>query len=167
MRASSAAVSPPAVTVRLSRKDFLYYTWALALERPVLLFLLYSFVLLFLLAVTGVWPAARVFSLAVLLPLSGHLLWVRVAAQLLWARHPALQEPRHYTFKAQSYLVSSSPGSEVPVPYCEVAQLLSSRRALYLLRRDGSADILPRSELPEGIETFLAEKIMVKRSRFL
>ena len=87
--------SRPARLVRLARKDFLHYTWALALRRPLLPFLLYSFTLLFLLGATGMGPAARVFSLAVFVPLLGYLLWV-------W--HPALQEPRHYRFKAHSYL---------------------------------------------------------------
>lgn len=166
MPAPATAPDQPAFTVRLARKDFLYYTWVLALRRPLLPFLMYSFALLFLLGATGVWPAARVFSLAVFVPLLGYLLWVWLAAQSLWARHPALQEPRHYRFKARSYLLDAGTG-EVPVAYGDVTQVLTSRRALYLLRRDGSADILPRTELPEGLEDFLAEKITVERSSFL
>lgn len=166
MPAPTTAPELPAFTVRLARKDFLYYTWVLALRRPLLPFLMYSFALLFLLGATGVWPAARIFSLAVFVPLLGYLLWVWLAALLLWARHPALQEPRHYRFKARSYLLDAGTG-EVSVAYGDVMQVLTSRRALYLLRRDGSADILPRTELPEGLEDFLAKKLTVERSSFL
>ena len=79
---------------------------------------------------------------------------------------PALKKPRHYHFKGKSYLLGTGTG-EVPVAYNEVTQLLSSRRALYLLRRDGSADILPKDALPEGLELFLTEKLTVERSSFL
>lgn len=161
-----SAADPLTFTVQLARSDFLYYTWVLALRRPVLPFLLYSFALLFLLGVTGVWPTARVFSLAVSVPLLGYLLWVWVAVRTLWARHPALKEPRQYRFEARSYLLDAGNG-KVPVAYGDLVQILSSRRALYLLRRDGSADILPRTELPEGLEAFLSEKITVERSSFL
>ena len=171
MRVSSAAVTLPAVnlpavTVRLARGNFLYYTWVLALRRPVLPFLLYSFALLFLLGVTGAWPAARVFSLAVFVPLLGYLLWVWVAAHLLWARHPALKEPRRYRFGAHSYQLDAG-AHRVSVAYSDLTRVLGSRRALYLLRRDGSADILPRTELPEGLEDFLAQRLEVERSSFL
>ena len=162
----SAAPAPKAFTVQLSRKDFMYYTWVLALRRPVLPFMIYSFIFLFLLGVTGVWPTARVFSLAVFVPLVGYLLWVWVAARTLWSRHPALKEPRHYHFKTRSYLLDTGTG-KVPVAYEDVTQVLSSRRALYLLRRDGSADILPRDSLSEGLEPFLNEKLTVERSSFL
>lgn len=160
------AADAHAVTVHLTRGDFLYYTWVLALKRPVLPFLLYSFALLFLLGVTGVWAGARVFSLAVFVPLLGYLLWVWAAAQLLWALHPALREPRHYRFGARAYLLGVGKG-EVAVAYGDLAQVLTSRRALYLLRRDGSADILPRAGLPEDLEAFLAEKLPAERSSFL
>jgi len=166
MPAPPAVPDLPAFTVRLSRDDFLYYTWVLALRRPVLPFLLYSFALLFLLGVTGVWPAARVFSLAVSVPLLGYLLWVWVAALTLWARHPALKEARRYRFGARSYLLDAGT-REVSVAYSDLTRVLTSRRALYLLRRDGSADILPRAELPEGLEAFLGDKITVERSSFL
>lgn len=156
----------PAFTVELTRKDFFYYTWVLALKRPVLPFMIYSFIFLFLIGVTGVWPTARVFSLAVFVPLLGYLLWVWVAAQTLWARHPALKSPRHYDFKPKSYLLGTGAG-KVTVAYKDVAQVLSSRRALYVIRRDGSADILPRSALPEGLEPFLSEKLTVEPSSFL
>ncbi len=160
------APDPAAFTVQLSRKDFFYYTWVLALRRPVLPFMIYSFIFLFLIGMTGVWPAARVFSLAVFVPLLGYLLWVWVAAQTLWARHPALKSPRHYHFKAKSYLLGTGAG-KVPIAYKDVTQVLSSRRALYLLRRDGSADILPRNSLPESLEPFLNEKLTVEPSSFL
>ena len=151
----------PAFTVRLSRKDFLYYTWVLALRRPLLPFLLYSFALLFLLGATGVWPAARVFSLAVFVPLLGYLLWVWVAAQTLWSRYPPLKEPHHYRFKAR-----------IPAGHGHGKGAGGLRRPeagsdIYLLRHDGSADILPRTELPEELEDFLAQRLEVKRSSFL
>ena len=163
-----AATSPdlPAFRVQLSRQDFFYYTWVLALRRPVLPFLLYSFAFLFLLGVTGVWLSARVFSLAVLVPLLGYLLWVWVSAQTLWTRYPTLKEPRRYSFKARSYLLDTVHG-KVKIPYGDVAQALSSRRAVYLVRQDGSADILPRGALPEGLEALLAEKLTIERSSFL
>lgn len=155
----------PAFSVQLERRDFLYYTWVLALKRPVLPFLLYSFVFLFLLGITGVWPTARVFSLAVFVPLLGYLFWVWSSATTLWARFPALREARHYHFKAAAYLLATGQG-EVKVGYKDV-QALSSRRAFYLIREDGSADILPRDALPEGLEAFLAAEFEVERSSFL
>ena len=162
----SAAPDLPAFTVQLARKDFFYYTWVLALKRPVLPFMMYSFIFLFLLGVTGVWPTARVFSLAVFVPLLGYLLWVWVAAQTLWARYPLLKSPRHYHFKAKSYLLDTGSG-KVPIAYKDVRQVLSSRRALYLLRWDGSADILPCEGLPEGLAPFLNERFTVEPSSFL
>ncbi len=161
-----SVAEPPAFSVQLTRRDFLYYTWVLALRRPALPFLLYSFVLLFLLGVTGVWPGARVFSLAVVVPLVGYTLWVWAAAQLLWARHPALKTPRRYRFKAKSYLLGTGSGG-VPVAYADLGRVIGSRRALYLVRRDGSADILPRAGLPEGLEAFLRERLPVEDSSFL
>ena len=44
---------------------------------------------------------------------------------------------------------------------------LTRRDFLYLIRKDGSADILPREALPEGLETFIAEKFEIERSSFL
>ena len=165
MPAPKPAPILPAFDVQLERRDFLYYTWVLALKRPVLPFLLYSFVLLFLLGITGLWPAARVFSLAVFVPLLGYLFWVWSSAMTLWARFPVLREARHYHFTASSYRLET-PQGEAKVGYEDV-EALSSRRALYLIRRDGSADILPRDALPEGLEAFLEEKLEVERSSFL
>ena len=153
-------------SVQLSRQDFFYYTWTVALQRPVLPFLLYSFIFLFLLGVTGLWPAARVFSLAVFAPLLGYLLWVWTSAQTLWRRYPALREPRRYRFTAAAYLLDAGK-TKVEVNYGDVRQALSSRRAFYLVRSDGSADILPRNALPKGLEPLLEEKLTVERSSFL
>lgn len=139
----------------------------MALKRPLLPFFLYSFTLLSLLGLTGVWPGARVFSLAVLLPLLLYLLWIYLAGLLLWARYPALKKPRRYTFTPDAYRLEVAGDREVSVPYGDVAELFTVRRALYLLRRDGSADILPRSELPEGLEAFLTDKFPAVRSNFL
>ncbi len=154
----------PAFDVQLERRDFLYYTWVLALKRPVLPFLLYSFVFLFLVGITGVWPTARVFSLAVFVPLLGYLFWVWSSAMTLWARFPELRETRHYHFTAAAYRLGTAQGEAIR--YKDV-EALSSRRALYLIRKDGSADILPRDALPEGLEAFLAQKLTVERSSFL
>ncbi len=165
MPASVTAPLPPAFDVQLERRDFLYYTWVLALKRPVLPFLLYSFIFLFLLGITGVWPAARVFSLAVFAPLLGYLFWVWSSAVTLWARFPALRETRHYRFTAELYRLETAQG-EAEVSYEDV-EALGSRRAFYLIRRDGSADILPRDALPEGLEALLEEKFEVERSSFL
>ena len=143
----------------------MYYTWVLALKRPVLPFLLYSFAFLFLLGITGLWPTARVFSLAVFAPLLGYIVWVWISATSLWVRFPALRETRHYHFQAGSYLLKTDSG-EAKVSYQDV-QVLSSRRAFYLIRKDGSADILPREALPEGLEAFLEGKLEVERSSFL
>ena len=163
---ASTAAPDATFSVQLSRQDFFYYTWTVALQRPVLPFLVYSFVFLFLLGITGLWPAARVFSLAVFAPLLGYLLWVWTSAQTLWRRYPALKETRHYRFTAASYLLGAGK-NKVEVNYQDVRQALSSRRAFYLVRPDGSADILPRSALPEGLETLLEEKLTVERSSFL
>lgn len=159
---------PPPFTVQLKRSDFLLYTWAVALRRPVLPFFLYSFTLLALLGLTGVWPGARVFSVAVSLPLLLYVLWIYLAALLLWARYPALQKPRRYTFMPDGYRLEVAESDPVVVPYDEVRELFTVRRALYLLRRDGSADLLPRAEAPEGLESFLSEKVpKTERSSFL
>ena len=165
MPAPKPAPIPPAFDVQLERRDFLYYTWVLALKRPVLPFLLYSFIFLFLLGITGVWPTARVFSLAVFAPLLGYLFWVWISAGTLWARFPALREVRHYHFTAEAYRLET-PQGEAEISYEDV-EVLSSRRALYLIRGDGSADILPRDALPEGLEAFLADKFEIERSSFL
>lgn len=159
---------PFTLAVQLKQGDFLYYTWVLALKRPVLLFFIYTFVLLFLLSVTGIYPPARVYSLALLLPLVGYLIWVYLSALLLWSRFPALRAPRHYTFKESSFLLQTEDAaSKKPIPYSEITRLLLSRRALYLLRQDGTAEILPREALPVGLEDFLNARLESERSSFL
>lgn len=145
----------------------MYYTWVQALSRPVLPFFLYSFVLLTFSSLLGLWPAGRAFALAVLVPMLGYLLWVWLTGRGLWAKYPQLRAPRTYRFEAAGYAVQT-PENTVRLPYGELARLLSSRRALYLIRRDGSADILPRSALPEGLEGFLKGKVpAAERSSFL
>ncbi len=145
----------------------MYYTWVLALGRPVLPFFLYSFVLLTFASVLGLWPAGRAFALAVLVPMLGYLLWVFLSGRGLWARYPQLRAERRYTFEATEYLIQTSQ-STVSIPYTALQRLLKSRAGLYLIRQDGSADILPRRDLPEGLEAFLAGKVSeVERSSFL
>jgi hypothetical protein len=156
-----------AVRVRLTRDDVRYYTWVQALARPVLPFLLYSFVLLTFASILGLWPAGRAFALAALIPLLGYLLWVWLVGRGLWSKYPQLRAPRTYRFGEAAYTIQT-PENTVKVRYDELSRLVSSRRALYLVRRDGSADILPRSALPEGLEGWLQTKVPeTERSSFL
>jgi hypothetical protein len=155
------------VEVTLTQGDFMTYNWVLALERPVLPFFIYSFTLLFLAGLLGLWPAARVFALAVLVPMLGYLLWVFLSARALWARYPHLRVPRTYVFEEDAYLVKAG-AHTAAVPYARLRRALASRGALYLLREDGSADILPRRALPEGLEAFIVQRVgEPRRSSFL
>jgi len=164
---SEPTVPEPTVQVTLTRGEFMYYNWVLALERPVLPFFLYSFVLLSLASLTGLWPSGRAFALAVFVPMLAYALFVFLSARRLWASYPPLRAPRTYVFKEKSCLVKTEKKS-VPVPYDALREVLASRRALYLLREDGTADILPKGALPEGFEAFIAGKIgEVRHSSFL
>ncbi len=159
--------APGSVTLTLTRDDYMYYTWVLALGRPVLPFFLYSFVLLTFASLLGLWPAGRAFALAVLVPLLGYMLFIFLSGRGLWARYPQLRAERRYTFGDAGYVVQTAENT-VSVPYAQLQRLLRSRAALYLIRQDGSADILPRRDLPEGLEVFLAGKVSeVERSSFL
>lgn len=167
----------------LSRGDFIYYSWVTAFERPVLPFFMYTFVLLNLSSLLGVFPGGNVFAFAVLVPMVGYLILVQVTAAQLWRRFPQLNTPRHYTFKPTLYRIKSpqaAPVSEqsdtkkrkVTINYDHVRQVLSSRRGFYLLREDGTADIIPKDALSEqGIkletmETFLSEHINEPKPSF-
>lgn len=161
----------------------MYYSWVTAFERPVLPFFMYTFVLLNLSSLLGVFPGGNVFAFAVLVPMMGYLLLVQVTAAQLWRRFPQLNAPRHYTFKTTLYRIKSpqaAPVSEqsdakkrkVTINYDYVRQVLSSRRGFYLLREDGSADIIPKDALKDqGIkhdtmETFLSLYIGEPKASF-
>lgn len=145
----------------------MYFNWTLALARPVFPFFLYTFVLLNLAALLGLWPEARIFATAVLVPMLGYTLMVWLGARGLWARHPDLREPQSYTFGEASYLVEAG-GRRTPVHFRDVTGL-ESRRAFYLLREEGSADILPKRSLDDeaALRAFLEERVAWKRSSFL
>lgn len=146
----------------------MYYTWALALERPVLPFFIYTFTALVLVSVVGLWPTGSLYALAVLVPLLGYTLFVWLSAWGTWRRFPMIREPKRYIFKERSYLLEEG-GKKTPVAYKDVS-LLTSRRGLYLVRRAGGADLLPRESLNDVEEflAFLEGKVSeVKRSNFL
>ena len=130
------------IDVTLERRDFMYYNWTLALERPVLPFFIYTFTLLVLASLLGLWPNARAYAFIVLVPMLGHALLLWLNARGLWSRLPELRAPRSYTFKEKSYLVDEG-GKKTPVPY-EGVRALESRRGFYLIRDGGTADLLPK-----------------------
>lgn len=163
------------VDVALTRGDFMYYSWVTAFERPILPFFLYTFVLLNLSSLLGVFPDGNVFAFAVLVPLVGYLLLVQVTASQLWRRFPQLSTPRHYTFKPTLYRIKSpqaAPTKEhedsavkrkVTINYDQITQVLSSRRGFYLLRTDNSADIIPKDALQaQGINAKTMEAFLNK-----
>ena len=161
--------NPTRFEVELERGDFLYFNWTLAFERPLIPFFLYTFVALTLASMLGVWPAGRTFALAVLVPLLGYNLWIWFSGRSLWRRFPQLRQPRVYTFREEAYRVRTAAGSH-SVPYRDVVQVLESRRGFYLLRADGSGDILPKRAVgdADGCRSLLAEKIgPAKHSSFL
>jgi hypothetical protein len=144
---------------------------------------MYTFVLLNLSSLLGVFPGGNVFAFAVLVPLVGYLLLVQVTASQLWRRFPQLNTPRHYTFKPTLYRIKSpqaAPVSEhsdvtkrkVTINYDQVQQVLSSRRGFYLLRTDGSADIIPKDALSnqsirdETMEAFFSNHISEPKPSF-
>lgn len=161
----------------------MYYSWVTAFERPILPFFMYTFVLLNLSSLLGVFPDGNVFAFAVLVPMVGYLILVQVTAAQLWRRFPQLNAPRHYTFKPTLYRIKSpqaAPVSEqsdskkrkVTINYEQVRQVLSSRRGFYLLRADGSADIIPKDALSdqgikhEAMEAFLSEHVSEPKPSF-
>ncbi len=144
----------------------MYYNWVLALERPVLPFFMYTFALLLLADLFRVWSDARLYAFAVVVPALGYLLFVKLSSVAVWRRYPELREPKRYTFKENAFQVKQA-GKTVMVPYKEVARVLESRRAYYLVRGDGSADILPKTAVEAGrLETLFGAKLW-KRSSFL
>ena len=136
----------------------MYYNWTLAFERPILPFFIYTFTALVLVSITGLWPVGRLYALAVLIPLLGYLLFIWMGARGVWRRYPAIKEPKRYIFKEKSYLVEEE-GKKTPVAYGEV-NVLTSRRGVYLLRRTGGADLLPKRSVEdaEGFLKFLEQK---------
>ena len=165
----SEAKSDPHFEVELERRDFLHYNWALAFERPIMPFFLYTFVACALAGMLGVWPAGRLFAFAVLIPLLAYNVWIWVSSRSLWTRYPHLRQARGYTFKDDAYRVRSPDGA-VSVPYLEVTRTLETRAAFYLLRSDGSGDILPKRLLGDvdAFRQLLKGKVgELKRSSFL
>ncbi len=153
------------VAVTLTRDDFAYFNWALALERPILPYLFYTFTFLVLVSFLGLWPAGRAFVPAVFIPLLGYLFFVWLATRRLWGRLAEADKNRRYRFLETGYRVN---GRETAA-YREVARAIESRRGLYLLREDGSAEVLPKRDLDENLLAFLKERLepVWKRSSFL
>lgn len=158
--------TPTRADVTLTRADFETYNWVTALERPVLPFFMYTFVLLLLADLFRVWQDARLYAFAVIVPALGYMLFVQLSTLAVWRRYPELREPKRYTFEEKAYQLKQA-GKTATVPYKEIARVLESRRAYYLVRNDGSADILPKRVIEEGVlETLLAGK-QWKGSSFL
>ncbi len=156
------------VDVTLKRSDFMYYTWTLALERPILPFFIYTFTALVLVSITGLWPTGRLYAFTVLIPLVGYTLFVWLSARGMWRRFPMIREPKRYIFKEKSYLLEEG-GKKTPVAYEEV-DVLTSRRGVYLLRRTGGADLLPKGSVEDGewLLEFLEQRTgEVRSSNFL
>lgn len=158
MTQANLAEEDKSVNVTLKRSDFMYYTWTLALERPVLPFFIYTFTALVLVSITGLWPAGRLYAFTVLIPLVGYTLFVWLSARGMWRRFPMIREPKRYVFKEKSYLLEEG-GKKTPVAYNEVS-VLTSRRGIYLLRHTGSADLLPKRSVEnvEGLLGFLEQQ---------
>jgi hypothetical protein len=154
----SAAGTPPAawpeVRVALTRREFRYFNWVLAFERPTLRFLLMTFVLLSLASLLGVWAVGRVFALAALVPTLGYVVWLITTTNALWRRHPEIGAERTYRFREESYTVTGSAAEEVA--WNDLARAIEARPAFYLMRRNGLADLLPKRALPDSA-AFAAE----------
>jgi hypothetical protein len=151
---------PEPIEVRLERSEFMYFNWTLALERPVFTFLMYTFILLTLAGMVGVWPAAGLYALAALVPLLGYTLLVWLTAKRLWHHVPGIRQPRRYLFKENTYLVEEE-GAINPVAYGTLERVLESRNGFYLMRRDGRADLLPKRVLKDEVyfRRFLQAKV--------
>ena len=136
----------------------MYYNWTLAFERPILPFFIYTFTALVLVSITGLWPVGRLYAFAVLIPLVGYTLFVWLSARGTWRRFPMIREPKRYVFKEKSYLLEEG-GKKTPVAYGEV-NVLTSRRGVYLLRRTGGADLLPKRSIEDAdkLLEFLEQK---------
>ena len=160
--------APDPVQVTLQKGEYRYFNWVLAFERPILPFFLYTFVLVNLASLLGVWPDGRVFGLAILPPLLGYAIWVHTTAGRVWKAYPAIQRPRTYRFGEESYTVQGEEREEIP--WSRVDQALVSRRGVYLLRSDGSADILPKAAAGdfEALVGWVQARVTrMKRSSFL
>lgn len=160
---------PGEVRVRLNRNDLVHAQWVMALDRPVLPFLVYTSIVLVLLSVTGVWPAAGAFAPAALLPLAAYLAWVPASGRLLWRRVPGLDSPRTIRWRAEGYTVEGPTGRD-RVAWTDVDSALHSRRMLVIRRRSGMADLIPLSEAGEALAMVPALEragVEVRASRFL
>ncbi|MEM6428206.1 MAG: hypothetical protein AAF708_03125 [Deinococcota bacterium] len=167
---------PLALTVKLARGDFIYYNWTAAFDKPILPFFLYTFVLLNLSSLLGVFPDGNVFAFAVLIPLVGLIARVQIASSLLWRRVPRLAAAKNYSFKQKSYQLKTSTEQadtvKVVIDYADVAKVLVSRRGYYLIRADGSADIIPKMVVdaqnisPDAFSAWLDANIETVTSSF-
>jgi hypothetical protein len=163
--------APPfedALHVTLSRGDFVYFNWALAMERLMLPFFLYGFVLFTLASLLGVLPAGRTVAVAFVVPATGYCLWLTFAVSALWRKLPQLAAPRVYRFRDEAYQVEVE--TEERISYRDLAQVLESRRGFYLRRADGTHDILPKRALldTDAFSKFLHSRAGdFKRSKFL
>lgn len=146
-----AAMTADVTTVRthLTRHDFMYYNWVLALERPILPFFMYTFVLLVMSSLLGVWPAGRLYAPAVLIPALGYTLFVWLSSRQLWRHVQQTLTPQTYIFKTKSYLNDDGKTKQA-IPYQHIKQLLESRQAFYLVLQDGSASILPKRDVTDS-----------------
>lgn len=131
------------LTIALTPEEFYSYNWVLALERPIVQFFIYTVALLILASLFGLWPGAQLYALAAALPLAAYLLTVWLGARRLWRRYPEIAAERRYHFDDQGYHVSQGSRSQ-RLRYTELARVLESRSAIYLIRSGGGADILPK-----------------------
>jgi hypothetical protein len=161
---------PLELDFELGRRDFMLFNWAQALERPVLPFFVYTFTLLALASMIGIWPAGRVYAFAVLVPLLGYLLWIRVSEGVLWRNFPQLRERRRVVFGDLGFEVDLAT-ERYRVEYHELDSVLESRGGIYLLRKDGGAEIVPKRALrgSEAIRELLEPRLggQWRRSSYL
>ncbi|TVR61159.1 MAG: hypothetical protein EA422_12925 [Gemmatimonadales bacterium] len=159
-----------AIQVRLRRDDLVHAQWVMALDRPVLPFLVYTSIALVLLSLTGIWPAAGAFAPAALLPLAAYLAWVPASGRVLWRRVPGLDSPRTIRWGTEGYTVAGPTGRD-RVAWTEVDMALQSRRLLIIRRRSGMADLIPLSREEGGagglVPALERAGTEVRQSRFL
>lgn len=136
------------VPVTLTRGDLRHFQWALALSRPVLPFLIYTTTLLVLLSLTGLWAQAGAFVPAAMLPLLAMATWAEGVSGVAWRKHFRSDPRRRFRFASTGYVVAG-PDGEDKVGWSDVEAVLTTRRLLILLRRNGQADILPLRELED------------------
>jgi hypothetical protein len=147
---------PFEVRFALERGEFLLFNWAQALERPMLPFLFYTFTLLALASLVGIWPAGRIYGLAALAPLLAYLIWVQLSAATLWRRYPQLRQDRLVVLGPERFEVEAG-GERYGGSYAELASVLESRSGIYLLHGDGRAELLPKRALarPDGVRELI------------